>query len=75
MSKPNLAQIKEALRGTDTQIEKLNDFGDWMVLRQVTATGPGTIRLWCERNWPEATESDREYLWHNYNAVVTRVSP
>ena len=67
---PSPAQIAAALKGTDTQVEKLNAFGEWMVLRKQLPTGPSTIKLWCEYNWPEATNDDREYLWLNHGAVV-----
>ena len=48
----------------------LNALADWIVLRQEYPTRKITLKVWCEYNWPEATETDIENLFNDFPKLI-----
>lgn len=50
--------------------EKLAALVDWMALRQIYPERRVTLVCWAEVNWPDASDSDIDYLWDNFGRYV-----
>lgn len=44
------------------QLKQLNAFLDWCVLRQEYPNRRATVVVWCEVNWPEASDKNITFL-------------